>query len=85
MRDSDSGLLAKMTGDDVAAAVKLCPEPSQAGPSVVRVSLQTQRLGKVMVSLARMREPRWKRLYWSAFRADAAESAKTDFVFKSKT
>jgi hypothetical protein len=71
---NDSGLLSKMTGDDVAAAVKLCPEPSASGPSVMRVSLETERLGLVTVCLARMREPRWKRLYWSAFRADPAQS-----------
>jgi hypothetical protein len=66
----DSGLLPKMTGADVAAAVRLCPEPSAVGPSVVRVSLETERLGRVTVSLARMREARWKRLFWSPFRAD---------------
>lgn len=72
---SESGVLPKLTGDEVAAAVRLCPEPDPKGPGVVRVELESARLGRVTVSLARMREPRWKRLYWSAFRADLVDSS----------
>lgn len=72
---SEFGLLPKLSNADRAAAVKLCPEPLPIGPGVVQVSLVTERLGRVTVSLARMREPRWKRLYWSAFRADPSANS----------
>ncbi len=70
---SDSGVLPKLSGDEVAEAVRLCPEPDPKGPGVVRVELVSARLGRVTVSLVSMREPRWKRLYWSAFRADLVD------------
>ncbi len=73
---NESGILGRLTADEIAVAAKLCPAPTPSGPGVCRVAIETQALGRVTVTLARMREPRWKRLYWSAFRADAATARK---------
>ena len=58
----DAGVLGTLAANEDEIATAQCPAPPPTGPGVLRVEIETKTLGRVTVCVARMREPRWKRL-----------------------
>ncbi len=68
----EQSLLPRLGAEDVAAAIRGCVAASRDSPEQTRVVVQTKYLGRVVVTLLRKRDPRWKSYFWCAVRADAA-------------
>jgi len=66
----DIGCLARVPGDLIAAALAQLPKPEQAFEKIGTASVQLPDLGNVRITCVLRRDPRWKRCYWSALRAD---------------
>jgi hypothetical protein len=68
---TDNGVLAKLPGDVVSQAIKMCPDPVTATQYIQRVVVMAP-IGPVEITCVRMRQPRWRQYYWTATRADPA-------------
>jgi hypothetical protein len=66
----DNGVLARTPGELIAAAGAQMPPPDQATAKAGVTSIEVPDLGRVTVMCVLRRDPRWKRRYWSAVRAD---------------
>jgi hypothetical protein len=68
--DGDSGCLSRVPGDRVGAAISKLPSPDAATEKVMSATVDVAGMGQVRVICVLRREPRSRRVYWSALRAD---------------
>jgi len=70
--DEDNGILAKLTGADVAKAVLMCPDPDTAQGQERTVLIGTEYHGAVRVRCRLLRLKRGRNLlrFWTAVRAE---------------
>lgn len=68
--DEDNGLLPRMTGDLIAAALAKMPPAETATEKTGSAEVDVPQLGRVVVTCVLRRDPRWRRKFWSAVRAD---------------
>lgn len=68
--DGDIGVLARMPGAVIAEALNKLPPADAAKEKKGTVVVDVPELGRVVVTCVLKRDPRWRRMFWSAARAD---------------
>lgn len=78
--DCENGFLSQVPGDLIARGLAALPPASTIGPDRHEVDIDAGPLGRVKLSVERkqVKHGRHSHYYWSAWRAEAVDSAQSD-------